>query len=60
MIMAVSMVVSLFVVVFIVLVFVWTFSFLRIASHQYAKYYTTAAEAFISSSAVAQEGSCED
>ena len=57
---AVSMVVSLFVVVFIVLVFVWSFSFLRIALPQYAKYYTTAAEAFISSSAVVQEGSPKD
>ena len=60
MIIAVSMVVSLFVVVFIVLVFVWSFSFLRIASPQYANYYTTAAEAFNSSSAVVQEGSPKD
>ena len=60
MIIAVSMVVSLFVVVFIVLVFVWSFSVLRIALPQYAKYYTTAAEAFISSSAVVQEGSPKD
>ena len=63
MIMAVSMVVSHVVVVFIIVVFVWSSLLLRMPRlnvHNIPPYRTTAAEAFISSSAVVQEGSPKD
>ena len=68
MIMAVSMVISLVVVVFIIVVFVWLSLYgclcycalPRLNVHNIPPYRTTAAEAFISSSAVVQEGSPKD
>ena len=65
MIMAVSMVVSHVVVVFIIVVLVWSLLLLRLALpclnvHNIPPYRSTAAEAFISSSAVVQEGSPKD
>ena len=63
MIMAVSMVVSLIVVVFIIVVFYGRLCYCalpRLNVHNIPPYRTTAARAFISSSAVVQECSPED